>query len=518
MKQILSALVLLMPSFTLAQELTEYTRALNAFNAHDYDTAVPRLYSLAEHATDVLVKQQAQQHLAQALAQKGLPLAAAIHAAEIVKTGTAHPAYLEAVQLLTELQEKLDDPFLIPAVLDTEPQDAWKALPPLMLARIHYLVATRRLRGDQLQGARELLLTVPQESPLYAKARYLLGVAVSNPHYPAGPRPKEAMAAFREVVNLGDRHQQELEKVRQLAMLGLGRMYYAEGDYAQAVAFYEQVPRFSPFWSQALFENGFARFRNEDPGGALGSLQALHAPQFEGAFQPESWILKATVYHFACLFPESKASLEAFEHRYLPMAEALKPLVETPTDDFAADYARVASPQGGGLPRPVLLWVRANERLEGVMDLIREVDEEKQRLRANPAWRDTPVATELSSDLEQNRQTLVQTAGKLVRNRLTEAYQLIRKFNSDADLIRLETTLAQKRLLEQGVDQRKLLAAQSLHRPAMPAENWNYWQFQGEFWIDEIGYYQYTFKRGCPVLEGSAGHGASETAPAPRPP
>ena len=31
----------------------------------------------------------------------------------------------------------------------------------------------------------------------------------------------------------------------------------------------------------------------------------------------------------------------------------------------------------------------------------------------------------------------------------------------------------------------------------MPAENWNYWKFQGEFWRDEIGYYQYTLKNGC---------------------
>ena len=48
------------------------------------------------------------------------------------------------------------------------------------------------------------------------------------------------------------------------------------------------------------------------------------------------------------------------------------------------------------------------------------------------------------------------------------------------------------------MSQAKLLKAQTLYRPKMPAENWNYWKFQGEFWRDEIGYYQYTLKRGCP--------------------
>ena len=44
-----------------------------------------------------------------------------------------------------------------------------------------------------------------------------------------------------------------------------------------------------------------------------------------------------------------------------------------------------------------------------------------------------------------------------------------------------------------------MLKKQTLYRPQMPAENWNYWKFQGEFWRDEIGYYQYTLKKGCPV-------------------
>jgi len=501
MKLSLSALVLLLPALALGQDVAEYNRGLNAFNANDYDTAVKSFYGLAERSTDADVKQKAQYYLAQALAKKGLPLAASIYAAEIVKAGKSHPSYLDAVQALVDLQQRLDDPFLIPAVLDAQYNDGWKALPPLVLARVNYLIATSRVRGDKLEEARALLLTVPKESNLYAKARYLLGVVYSNPRFPGGAKSQEAISAFEEVVNLTDRKQLDFEKTRQLAMLGLGREYYGAGDYAKSVEWYERVPRFSQFWDQALFENGFARFRNEDYGGALGSLQALHAPQFEGAFQPESWMLKSTVYHFSCLFPESKASMEAFERIYLPMGEKLKPLVEAKTDDYSADYARVANPKGDELPRPVLLWVRSNERIEGVFDLIREVDEEKQRLNANPAWQGTPVAAELAAYLDQNRQTLVQTAGKLVHNRLTEAYQNIRKFTNDGDLIRLETTLAEKRLLDQGVDQRKLLADQTLHRPGMPAENWNYWQFQGEFWIDEIGYYQYTLKRGCPVTQ-----------------
>ena len=60
---------------------------------------------------------------------------------------------------------------------------------------------------------------------------------------------------------------------------------------------------------------------------------------------------------------------------------------------------------------------------------------------------------------------------------------------------------AEKELAEQGVNQRQVLASQKLHRPAVPGEDWNYWKFDGEFWRDEIGYYQYTLKKGCGTRE-----------------
>ena len=88
------------------------------------------------------------------------------------------------------------------------------------------------------------------------------------------------------------------------------------------------------------------------------------------------------------------------------------------------------------------------------------------------------------------------------RARVTEAYKNIQAFGDQAEIIRFETSKAEKELFEAGVDQQKLLSAKPLFRPKMPAENWNYWKFQGEFWRDEIGYYQYTLKRGCPARAG----------------
>src|SRR5262249_11272953 len=131
-----------------------------------------------------------------------------------------------------------------------------------------------------------------------------------------------------EVLAVSKKGQEEWDRIQGMARLGLGRVRYAQGEYTLASQAYEQVPRFSRFWGEALLENAFSRFRRGDLGGALGSLETLHAPQFEGAFQPESWILKASVFYFACLSEEAQAAIQAFEQLYGPLEKRLAPWVD----------------------------------------------------------------------------------------------------------------------------------------------------------------------------------------------
>ena len=155
--------------------------------------------------------------------------------------------------------------------------------------------------------------------------------------------------------------------------------------------------------------------------------------------------------------------------------------------------------RGERIPKPVLLWVRANERVQGIFRILAEIDREIGAFERASRSGDSSVALELLPALQQNRATLRQVGGRIVRNRLEEAARNIKGFADQAGIIRFETSKAEKELAEAGIDQEKILRAQELHRPALPSDAWQYWKFEGEFWLDEIGYYQYTLKRGCPV-------------------
>jgi tetratricopeptide (TPR) repeat protein len=497
----------LLASTAFAQDLAAYNKGLSAYNSNNYEDAARNFFEVTNTTTDNDLKLKAEYYLASSFQKSGLPFTAFIYFTPIVKAGPSHPFHTKAVEAFISLQEQLNDDYLIPSILNNNYDkfnDAWATLPLEVLARINYLIGRISHRKGLLDDARQFLEAVPDTSGYYARAQYLLGITLADPRFTAADDAtrrrnlEKAIDTFQGVLKIKTK-QVDYTDTQQLTYLALGRTNYNAGEFQKSVEWYEKVPRFSKYWDQSLFENGFARFRNEDLGGGLGSLQGLYAPQFAGAFQPESWILTSTIYYFQCLFEESKASLAEFEKIYLPMSEKLKPLMEGDQKDLGRFYALVAQPENDKVPRAVLNWVRSNERMLGLFDMLTEIEKEKATINANQAWRSAKLSSELTTYLDQNKGTLEQVAGNFAKSRLLEAYRTVKGFGDQAEIIRFEIAKAEKELAETGVDTRKKLDAQTLYRPHPPSENWNYWKFQGEFWRDEIGYYQYTLKSGCPV-------------------
>lgn len=500
---------LLLAAVASAQDLATYNKALSAYNGASFEDSAKLFYDVYNTTTDNDLKLKAEYYLASSFQRSNLPFTAFVFYSPILKAGPAHPFHGKAIEALVTLQEQLNDDYLIPSQLNNlydKYAEAWATLPLEVLSRINYLIGRIAHRKGKLDEAKQFLEAVPDTSQVYAKALYLQGIALSDPRYPASSEDEkrkhqeEAVEIFQKVIKIDPRAKMmDLAEIQELANLGLGRVNYGLGNFDKAVKAYEKIPRFSKYWDQALFENGFARFQNDDYGGGLGSLQALYAPQFAGAFQPESWVLTSTIYYFACLYEESKSALVEYENIYLPQAEVLKKLVDGEAKDNAFYFKLVESPTSEQLPRPVLNWVRSNERMLGLFSMLKAIDSEKATIDAIQPWRAAKLSGELISYLDQNRGTLEQVAGQTAKNRVQEAYRTIKGFADQAEIIRFEVAKAEKEFAESGSDQSALLRKQTLYRPQMPAENWNYWRFQGEFWRDEIGYYQYTLKRGCPV-------------------
>ncbi|MGI5860688.1 MAG: tetratricopeptide repeat protein [Myxococcales bacterium] len=475
------------------QDAGQNNKAVQAYNDGDYGTAVLLFADLADNAVSEEIRLRSEYYLAQSFFKMGLYDAALRQYSFVVKAGPNHPHYLRAIEGIVQVSEALREDFITGTVLDKEYNDEFAKLPIETLNKINYIVGMVSYRKNKRDEAMSFFASVPPDSSYFARARYMQGILFArNGDF------EKALESFGDVIKLSNTLKLtyfDLESIRHLAILGTARTYYGMGRYADAVKHYEQIPRFSEYWDEALFENGWARFHNDDIGGALGSLQALHAPQFAGSFQPESWILKATVYYSSCLYDDAKLALEGFEKIYLPISERLAALLEGDKDnDF---YHALLDEKSTELPRSVKNYLVANKRLVQFKAYADQLDREKAIIRAEPAWKGSRIQGNLLGEIEQSKDLAVQLTGSFVKRRLDDAAKTIIGFDGQKEIIKFEVAKGETDMLERRLNQRTHLAEQALYRPVMPGANWEYWQFQGEFWLDEIGYYQYTLKSGC---------------------
>ena len=502
---LLAMLALTSAPSAFADDTEVFVHAVSIYKTAQFAEAAKEFYDLATGPTGT-TQQQSEYYLAECFLKLNLLESAFYMYGQIVKAGPTHPRYADALVGLVKVDEALHDDAFVPSILNKEygrAQDTLqgKNFPAEALIKINYLVGRVSYEKGQFDDAAAFLDTVEADSTYYAKAQYLKGVMLGR----IGKNPTEkaannaaAAVAFEKVLALNALKVPyvDLNDIHDLALLGAARVAYGQGEYAKSVEYYEAIPRFSRFWDQELFENGWARFQNEDPGGALGSLQALHAPQFEGSFQPESWVLSAEVYFFSCLFDQTKFALKSYEDIYLPMAQTVKPLVEE-DHDLEFYTSLLDEKNADKLPKAVRNYLLANNRLQGFQNFLAQLDKEKGLIEAQQGWRSSNMSQELAQAIDQQKQVLTQVTGQFVKGRLKGVVADISGFEGQVAIIRFETLKKEKEILEANVDMKGRLNADKLYRPQQPGENWDYWAFQGEFWIDEIGYYQYTLKNGC---------------------
>jgi hypothetical protein len=426
------------------------------------------------------------------LEQKRLPVSALFYYGEVLRQAKAGPEAAAAAAGVQRISESLHDEVFGPNLLAKLDPSTIASLPPDISSHVHAALALLQYRGGKFEDAQREAAAVAQDSDARPQAQYVAGLVAQR------SAPENAVAIFKGV--LSDRRSSG--ELRELSHLALGRTLYGLRRYPEASAEYSKLPRFSRHWDEGLFEGAYADLMRGDPGGALGKLQSLHSPHLSDEFAPESENLAAIVYHQHCLWPEVRIALKRFDLIYLPMRDQVRAVLAR--DPGAA--ALLAALDGKGdvrLPDPVRHHLRKNERVASMLAYAARVDEEEKQIRADGELLRSERGKELVEIVARHRELTREVTAKFVRNRLADLAHLIDVLEGDKDVIAFEATKGEKGFLEKDVDAKKILAAEALFRPEQPATGHEYWPFDGEYWPDEIGYYQATLKNACPARNES---------------
>lgn len=396
--------------------------------------------------------------------------------------------------------------------------------PPPPVEQEKHAFSGPKSSDEALKLSLENLSRVKPEFALYANTVYIRGLS-----YFAQGQFDPAVKAFRDVVRMTNPRGGTVkdEKLREMAFFSLARIHYEFEQFRYAIFYYDRISRDSEQWLEALFESSWAHFRLTEYEKALGNLVTLQSPFFQDEYYPEAAILKAVTFYENCRYPEARAFLGEFEQSYGGVLQELNRLIG---DGKPAD-ASGEPPAGGGagpktasqlfdeltelerkvsegrddasrsfaLTARLLRLALSDKRVKGFREAIDEVDAESKRLQELEApFAGGPTHQETLKAISERREELVRLAGTLLRDKLSAERQSLNDLTSKLVRIQFEITKGEKETLEAKISgQNQTTDTQAYGFITAVDDERLYWPFEGEYWRDELGTYQYTLTRGC---------------------
>lgn len=501
------------PTWTTMQQANELSGAGKFYQAS-------LLYHQVLTATDDTAKGlagQAHYELGRTLFQLGFFQSALGQFNKILQMGPASEHFLPTLQWLALIAREMPgDPERATRIYENYLNMFPVQIEPALLPEVGLLMGQAAYKLGKLDDAIFFLGHVDTSSPLYGKARFLEGV--TNVRKFQG---EAAVESFKDILRWSQEAPQatrEMQRVQELAIAALGRVFYqvghnlwaqenrekAVGSWNTAIKYYGTFEQASPHWLDSLFEASWTYYRVDNFNKALGLLHTLNSPFFNDEYYPEAMLLQAQIYYTNCHYDRVMYILEEFNAVYPPLKEKLESqLVNLLAPEDVYKFL-VSTIEGEGSFDPttkqVLNAALEDRELRRMLNYIHELDAEVEAINgAAKGWSDQPLAKQLVQDIEFTKQFASAEAGSAAKARLERVVDELKDLTKQARFIEIETT---EKLGEaakaKGLDPTAVTAFEREINAMMEADDEHlFWTFDGEYWRDELGYYWYYLNSRC---------------------
>ena len=362
----------------------------------------------------------------------------------------------------------------------------------------------------EYERAIALLAQVSADSSLYPKALYATGVMQSNPKV---KMYKTAVENFQGAIVAGEASEDKTDdEIVELAYLALARIAYEATNYDGALYYYNKVSHFSSRYPQALFESAWTYFLKGDHRQALGTFHSVASPYYDDHYFPDLWVLEATVYLNLCRYDEAKEALQTFQDVYLAKLPYLTQFLASMNDPMGYYQTVVEMAENRSanseLPTLFLEAVLADVEFFNLYHVVTEIDREVNMMK-EVAPQLGAFGTDLLTSLERLQETKRFEAGLKTQHILKGIEDELRDWDVTSTEVSIEIDISEKDLDEVCLR----LAAQG--KPCefvseeatvlfLVADDWQFWPFEGEYWVDEVGNYKSYLGDRCNQVEAVA--------------
>lgn len=372
----------------------------------------------------------------------------------------------------------------------------------------YYRLGELRLKEKRFSQAAKIFSRVEPDSLVYPKALYKQGLAYSE-----AKQNGKALAAFDELFNISkDKGVTDSNRVN--ALLSMARIYYHGKKWDKAIEYYRNIPRDTWQWHDSLFEQSWAMLRSGRYfRSALSNFHTLHSSYYDDRYAPESLLLRGMVYLFICRYDEMGKVLNLFDKVYKPVNSRIRRFTGTATSKSYLDEVmkgetnyQLARQQKKAkyttrLPKLVLNEIINRPDIRRNLNYIKALEGEMARMeKLSLDWRTSGIGKYAKRVVDKRMRSTKNVIGKQAKNHLRRLKSELRDFFEQSDFLKFEMVSGKKESLRKEIAGKGILKKQITEdesRSYFIGNGFEYWPYQGEYWLDELGNYHYVGVQAC---------------------
>jgi tetratricopeptide (TPR) repeat protein len=508
MKKYLIGLIITMPflaqtSWAQLDVKKEFSRASQAIKQKDYARASVSLFNVARSAKDANTKAKAKYYLGLSLYKLNLKQVAAYPFVDLVRSGSTQ-FRAKAIDHLLLIADSLDEPSLFRYALNkANPQELSEPTKALLYFEKGRAALQDGQYGQALGWYQKSLETDGnREETIYALAMAHL----------MNKQPDQAIPYFQRLFDKYAGNPVTSVK-RGTALMGLARASYQAKRWKDAVDLYRQIPKDHVLYRQSLFELSWALFRNGQFRSALSPLQSLHTVYYENFYDPESLLLRGIILLFSCQYDDINIMFETFDGTYKPafaMIQKWNQTTHTFMDYFdeinkAIETLQIykkgnGNPPDMNLPFFIMRSIADESDVKSELAYMKRIDRERKNFQRIFGSRQGAQGLNSygNSILQRRDQAAKLRVGEKAKKHLDEKTVEISSIMTQFDFLKYETLNGQREMMKKKISAEPTEAIDvELSRSFYIQNGYRYWPFQGEYWRDEIGNYQYLGGNRC---------------------
>lgn len=477
----------------------QLARALEKVQQKNFESAAVDLFDLSRRPE--LLKERAQIQYVLGLSLVGLNLnqLAAFQFTNVVRS--KNPVYTsKALEQLSIAADKIGDESLLKYAISKVDINAF---PKDNQDMLNYRLGEFYM--SQEGGVDRALFHFGKIAPIssyYERSQYLAATALAS----TGKALQAAEVFRRQFLRRKDEN--ATDDIRVAALMGSARSLYQAEKFDKAQVAYRLVPRDHKLWHDSIFESSWNFLRTGKFRSAVSQFQTIHSDFYEQFYQPESLLLRGIVYLYVCQYQEMEKTLSVFDKTYGPISKQIAQFLNAEMPSSAYYDALRAQPKKGnakyGLPEKVRYHLTQEGDVSRMMMYIQKLFGERKRLEElRKVWGSRPIGAFNQKIIEKRIQNTYKSLGEAVRAHLIAMRTELKSLNEQSEFLKFEMFNAQKNTLKaelasELVEKEKAQSEKAERQRSYYIKNgFEYWPFEGEFWLDELGNYHYLGSARC---------------------